>query len=247
MRIWGLFAILGIFLVLLLSGCQSEIRGQQLGDGIVIDDPCLDVTCGATEVCEEGACVCGKGYKDCNGQCIPESGCCGDDQCELGESCVNNVCEFKCENVQCESNKICNESKQGCFCKAGYTWCKLQNTCIPDDHCCTKFDCGRDEKCVNTAIRVNFCIEGGKDRNCKLLNDLDSKDFVVSGKEFEVFMEDHFYTIYAQFLINGGTYTLQEKDRQNIGQDTILWLKDLDYVGGGCKLFDSRRIGRGSQ
>lgn len=100
---------------------------------------------------------------------------------------------------------------------------------------------------MNTAIRVNFCIEGGKDRNCKLLNDLDSKDFVVSGKEFEVFMEDHFYTIYAQFLINGGTYTLQEKDRQNIGQDTILWLKDLDYVGGGCKLFDSRRIGRGSQ
>lgn len=241
-RLGILGIIFGIFLVLLLSGCSSELRGQDL-DEIVIDDPCAEIVCGAQEVCSEGICGCDEGYKECNNQCIPEDGCCLDSACGVGETCEQNVCTFSCDNLQCESNKICSDDLQKCVCKAGYTWCELQNACIPEDHCCTKFDCGRDEKCVSTQIRAEICLEKGNDRHCNLLNDIEPKKFLVDGKKFEILLSDNFYAEFATLMINNDNFTMADTERKQV-ENAIVWLKELKEVGGNCKIFDSRLIGR---
>lgn len=229
--------------IVVLAGCGSELRGQQLNETIA-QDSCFGIVCGENEICIEGSCGCAEDYKTCNNQCIPENSCCSDDECGIGESCVNNACTFSCENVQCESNKICSEKRQGCFCKEGYKWCELQNSCIPEDHCCTRFECDRDQRCIDTAIRAEVCLEKDNDMNCKILNDLDAKEFLVGGIAFEILLSDNFYTEMATILINEQSHNMTPGLRKLIESGAIVWLRNFDEVGGSCKVFDSRRIGK---
>ena len=237
-QIW---IIIGILAILVLSSCSSELRGQQVQIEVDENDPCFEVQCGQYELCSGGNCICQTGFKECNDQCIAEAACCADNECGIGETCVANTCTFSCENIQCESNKICSDQYEGCFCKDGYKWCNLQNKCIPDDHCCTKFDCGRDEKCVNTAIRSEVCVEKGDDKHCRILNDLEPKEYIVGGTKFEIFLEDYFYTDSVELKINEDLVNMTNRKRIQ-SKGAIVWLKDLREVGGMCKLFDSRKI-----
>lgn len=89
----------------------------------------------ATATCDGTSCdfECAANYTRCDDKCVPDTGCCNDDDCD--------------------GDKECNASNS-CVCAGGTKLCG--SSCIADSACCSDGDCGaglgcRNSLCVDTA------------------------------------------------------------------------------------------------
>lgn len=73
--------------------------------------------CQSGQICQNGACTCPTGQRDCQGTCIPDGDCCANVDCASGAACVDGAC----------------------LCLNGFRPC--QELCIPDEDCCNDDDC----------------------------------------------------------------------------------------------------------
>jgi len=145
----------------------------------------MDIDC-APYVCTNGACLdscvedadCQDGFVcDDNNECTePALECETDDDCDEGESCVNNVCvgDTCMNDDDCAGDLVCDDgvctepTTDECMtdedCAEGEV-CNDENQCvddgtIPGDICTDDSDCGPDARCVD-AVCVEGAIEGG--------------------------------------------------------------------------------------
>lgn len=231
-----ILALVLLVLPILVSACtNSSLKGKTLSD-VELKElyPCTGVECSQNEVCNAGACVCSDNFKRCPGQdsCIPEQDCCSDSDCGFGKSCMNNACKFSCTNVKPESNKVCDPAVEGLVCLPGHKWCDEQLRCIPEDHCCTKFDCGRDQRCTKSSWSAEICLENGT-KNCKVLNEGDEKLFKAGDNEATVKLVKTFYNRKATLAIAGKELEILRGESRAINDKTI-FLADIQDYGGAC-------------
>lgn len=131
-------ALVLVVAILLVAGCKKDL--------------CKNITCASNQVCREGVCVCGEGYKKCLNFCIANEECCSDSECELPKSCVEGVCIDLCEGVRCAENEACYIGD--CVCLEGFRKCYEDSPCIGNTSCCTDSDCGDERLCINNTCTL---------------------------------------------------------------------------------------------
>lgn len=236
------YVVFGMILLFLASSCSSStLEGKRLSEGELKEVyPCLGLSCGGDEHCVDGACVCDSAFKRCSldSVCIPVSGCCSDNDCSEGESCVNNQCRFSCSNLQTVSNKVCDPAIKGLTCLAGHEWCAEQEKCIPEDHCCNKFDCGRDKRCIQTSWAIELCLEDTA-KNCRLIDEGQEKLLKTESTETLVKLMGVFYNQRVDLLVNGKKVDMRRNSRYAISPDAMLFLAGIRDHGGSCQKTES--------
>jgi hypothetical protein len=70
---------------------------------------------------------CPGGQRECNGECISSSDCCGNAECPEGRTCVGHVC-------------VCNQGTRSC-----------DGVCVAGDGCCADQDCPTGGQCKDRA------------------------------------------------------------------------------------------------
>ncbi len=238
------YTILGLLLILLISAVllvsaytDTALKGKNISPKELEEIyPCLNKTCGQNEVCKEGECVCDENFKSCQGKsgCIPKNGCCSDSNCGFGETCIDDKCRFSCKNVGVFSNKVCDSAAEDLVCLSGYAWCEEQFQCIPNDHCCKKFECSSGKKCVLTAWSAEVCLETTV-KNCKFIDENEEKILEIGEKQVVVKMLDFFYEQRAKMSIDGKEVDLNRRGRHFIDSDTSIFLAQIKEHGGSCK------------
>jgi len=232
-----------ILVMLALTACATSISSKPIGEGGLFGgqtelDPCAEVSCGKNALCDAGACMCAPKYEDCDAanpgnNCVSPGGCCSDADCTENEICNTAAeCEYSCDKVECDVNKVCYPKQEGCFCPDGTKWCDLQNLCIPLDNCCGKFDCGREQVCSKTIESGKICLIG-EQKICKFLGGV-AKDFGIDGKTFTIGAKKFHYNEYVLLQVNDEEY--QMSAGENITIDGIIIQLDLlKTTGGQCK------------
>ncbi len=233
-----IFWIALITLLLFISACStSTLEGKKLSETELKEIyPCLNVVCSENSYCVDGACVCNANFKLCNenSECIPKTACCSNSDCSEGESCINGQCKFSCSNLEAVSNKICDPAVKGLTCLAGHKWCAEQKKCIPEDHCCSKFDCGRDKRCVPTFWAIELCLEDTA-KNCRLINEGEEKLLKTGSTETLVKLTSVFYDQKIGLLVDGKKVDMKRSGRYAIAPDTMLFLARIKDHGGSCQ------------
>lgn len=226
-----------VCILLFVVSCTNQIEGQKVDEVEQPLDPCVDITCGADEFCSDGACSCKPDFKDCNGVCISESSCCSDSDCSDEEVCSDGSCEFSCSKLTCTSNKICDSDKERCLCPDGYTFCEEQDKCIPEDHCCDRFTCGVDERCLPTITSTEVCISDDSGKACKILDEDRPKTISWGGKSFDVKILNFFYLQNVVLTINDKNLTLEPGKQQSLDDFKVV-AQEMREKGGRCLDFD---------
>lgn len=196
---------------------------------------CGNLTCRSNQACVKGACQCLSGTKSCAGACIPKSSCCSEKDCQATESCVNNTCQFSCSRVICPTNQVCDESQKRCTCPSGYRFCQVQDKCIPQDHCCDKFDCGRGETCIATVHSARVCLLLTHPA-CKYLGDKTSKVLKLENNQsFDVTAAEFIYGGKVKIQVDDTSLVMSNNDREVLPSGVTVAVDDVRELGGGCR------------
>ncbi len=219
-----------------VSACaNTSLKGKALSD-VELKElyPCTGVSCSVNEVCNAGKCACSDDFKRCPGQdsCISKQNCCSDSDCSFGNSCIDNACKFSCTNVEPESNKVCDPAVEDIVCLPGHKWCDEQLKCIPEDHCCTRFDCSRDHRCTQSSWSAEICLEDNM-KNCKVLNEGEEKLFKAGNSEATIKLVKTFYDRKATLLIDSKELEILRGESRTL-DDKTLFLAALKDYGGAC-------------
>ncbi|MCH8302259.1 MAG: hypothetical protein IH912_05870, partial [Proteobacteria bacterium] len=150
---------------------------------------------------------------------------------------LENTCTFDCTKLTCRTNQVCDSKLERCVCPQSYRFCDNQAKCIPEDHCCSRFDCGIDEKCIKTVNSAELCLEGDG-RACKLFDTTRDKVLNLNNKEFRIKLENFEYTNKVSVLVNENKYELISDSGTNLGDGFILKIKKIRETGGSCIDFD---------
>ena len=195
-------------------------------------DPCLDMVCDENYLCSEGLCICKPGFFLCNDGCIEDSICCNDTDCDTAELCENGECIKKCADLECESNKYCDENQE-CTCGEKRTWCSFQEKCIDRSACCTNWNCPEDEICLVEIASIQFCVQDIS-VGCKYLPELFPKDFETSESRYEVTFMKILPEDMAIVKIKDNILTL-EKNVHYAFEDVLIYFDDHKISGGRCE------------
>ncbi|MBI4448762.1 hypothetical protein HY641_01910 [Candidatus Woesearchaeota archaeon] len=242
-------AILFIFL-LILAACATSVQVAETVNETPIPldtnitnaskpDPCAGITCGDGQACTvnggKGVCGCTSGTKACNGGCISTDACCTNKDCSSGETCIDGACTFSCSNVKCTSNKVCEEAFKGCTCPSNYRFCDTQNKCIPADHCCNAFECGRgsENRCDATTTSARVCIFG-TGKACKFYDEDRSKPLIIDGKVIDIVIGKFNYTYGAEMRVGDERFNVTPGQRVSIGGGLGVQMDDIKEKGGEC-------------
>ena len=228
------YALLFI-LTLILSACSSGISGTEF---VEIEDACADVQCPQFSTCLEGTCSCFDGYKECNGACIKDSACCGDEDCGDDEVCEKNICKFSCDKVTCSDNKLCDQEIERCVCPKGYLYCESQKKCIPEDHCCDRFDCRVDERCLPTITSTEICLFENQNRFCKIIDERHPKSINTETQQFNITTQNFFYLKHVDLLVNNQSLRLEPGKSFTMNSDVDIAAYKMREKGGSCLDFD---------
>ncbi len=114
-------------------------------------NPCENVTCEGELYCSNGECVCPEGLKQCGDACIPEAGCCSQEDCSNTTVCFNNQCVEPCQAVQCSDRETCVGGE--CVCRDNYVR-SVNGNCIEKGLCAADEDCEETQKCES-----GICVE----------------------------------------------------------------------------------------
>lgn len=137
--------------------------------------PGMNQCCGSEGCCDHACCPVGEGGSACcegatpkccaGDACIPEGGCCSDDECPGCQSCQNHICvddQSECPgctdcanavcvqvNANCNDNNACtaNVCNQDGTCSYNFN-CNLSTGCCDDGNACTSNVCGTDGQCT---------------------------------------------------------------------------------------------------
>jgi len=252
-RFCMIFALLA---VLVLSSCgpdPSTLVAQPLEDPTPVTIPnlsqssnkttvlvtgpitCGNSTCSKDQVCVKGSCQCVKGFKSCQGSCVPESTCCSDKDCQGTEICLVGKCQFSCTRVLCPASQVCDDSQKRCICPQGYRFCDVQDKCIPQDNCCGKLDCGgHDMTCRPTIHSVQICIIGAQ-ASCKYLGEKAPKVFSMDNKTMDITATQFQYDGKVRVEVDGKQFLLSAGQREKVKDDLVIVADDIRQLGGTCK------------
>jgi hypothetical protein len=142
------------------------------------------VECGGGTTCQDGACKCRSGEKDCAGRCIPAADCCDNGDCGACESCRRGECVSGCRPGQACRDGRCTCTRESCStgCCAGDT-CEAGdgdracgrggNACAacPANADCVGGACRCDvgfQPCQGTCIRNDECCGDGGCGQCTI-------------------------------------------------------------------------------
>lgn len=227
-----------LFIILIfaavLTACTTVLSGTPVEPAP--SDPCE--ACSNLQECVEESCVCKQGFKICNAVCIAETACCGDEDCGESERCTNNQCTFSCDLTVCSANKVCDESLERCVCAEGYDFCDSQDKCIPEDHCCNRFDCGIDERCLPTITSTELCVTSGVLKMCKVIDERIGKEITLKDKVYDVEVSNFFYLQRIDLIVNNQSYVLSPGKSIILDGDTTLVAQKMREKGGRCLDFD---------
>jgi hypothetical protein len=110
-------------------------RVCQTGACVCPTSCCSNDDCGFQGACEAGVCDCKSGARFCQDTCIPEDGCCTDEECPGGTGQT-------CQNGQC----ACPSGQKDCG-----------GACILQDACCDRDDCDECELCQDQTCVASVC------------------------------------------------------------------------------------------
>lgn len=241
-----------VVLLLLLSSCSRQ-AATLASQPLPLDEPdgkpqsfgpliqsnlsiCGNVTCDKNQVCARGVCGCLDGFKSCKGACIPKTVCCTEKDCQATESCVGNQCQFSCSKIICQTNQVCDESQKRCTCPENYRFCEVQHKCIPTDHCCDKFDCGRGLICIATINSARVCLYT-KSPVCKYFGDKSSKIFGLNNNQtVDVTAAEFLYGQKVKLVVDGKPFELENGSREVLEDGITLQVDDVREIGGTCRV-----------
>jgi len=244
MRAITTLAIIIFFLFVITACSDGTLKSTPIVDEEVkdqvneepVDDACSAVTCSGDKICKEGSCSCDSGKKSCGDSCIDDNACCADDECRSGEKCESGSCLFDCSNLVCPSGMTCDAKAERCLCPTGYKWCEKQDKCIPQDHCCSRFDCRNDERCTNTITTAEICIQNSG-KACKVFNTVGKKTLVLPSGEYNVNLTKITFLDSIDLMINDEKYIISRDQRAPI-DDGEVFIQKFRELGGDCRDFD---------
>lgn len=143
--------------------------------GLCVDPTCVDVKCGAGEVCRAGKCgapcggvVCPKGQVCVSDSCVD---LCAGVKCAAGQVCRDGVCFAgcsSCSGVSCESGTKCDPKLDDCvdpscsapcptgtYCKAGKCVDGCDGVTCPPGQTCTAGKCLRPGETVDSGVDLD--------------------------------------------------------------------------------------------
>ncbi|PIN75704.1 hypothetical protein COV18_02545 [Candidatus Woesearchaeota archaeon CG10_big_fil_rev_8_21_14_0_10_37_12] len=226
-------------LLLFLLACQPALQAvpssaYQNQNQPEETNPCAAVSCLAGQICENGECICSKGTKMCDGQCIAEHICCDNNDCNSEDFCNNGTCE----PVSCEYGQ---QAKDGeCVCAENMKYCSEQRKCISKESCCVFSMCSEYDRCVETLWRTHLCFELPNKTTCKAVGDNDQTVlFSLEGEDFRVSTKRWYSDERIMFSINNEDITIPTHAKipynQTELQDLSLYHEGIIVLGGFCK------------
>ncbi len=238
----SLIALLALFLII-ASCTTTTLKGTPVGEvqspeqeALQPTDACAAVLCAPGFQCQEGKCLCPAGKKECSGKCINNNQCCSQSECAQGELCQSNTCTFDCSTLKCQEGMTCSTKEKRCVCPQDYKWCEYQSQCVPQDHCCSRFDCKSNERCVDTITSAEICISK-EGTACKIFNTVGFKDLTIPSGTFRVNITRIVFDDSIDLEINGEKLTLGADQSKPLG-DISVGIKKFRELGGECRDFD---------
>ncbi len=245
-----------LFVTILLTACTQRVslsepieepplpnhtqNRSNLSNSQNLSNPCTGVVCESDKICVNGVCSCEPNKKNCNNLCINKKDCCTNLDCNQNENCISGTCVFSCKSVICPSNKVCEEDFKGCTCPSKYRFCNLQNKCIPNDHCCTAFDCGRgsENRCSATVTSSEICLFSSNKKSCKYYDEGRSKTVETDNKIYDVLVMKYNYTTNAQVAVGNNIYSITPGNKKEVDKEIGMILSPIKETGGDCNKRD---------
>ena len=229
--------ILLVFIVsitsIILAGCTNSSVIRSVSQQPVQPEPVPEPTPVPVDVPEPEP-ACDSGFKLCGEECIPEDGCCSNDECESFQVCQSNECILK-EDILCDVNAFFDDDRGKCVCEPNKYFCNDQKQCIDLDVCCNRFDCPRSEACAETRLSMYFCFEKNNTiLSCKFVTEGLSSLFSFEGSEYTVSLDELYQDEIADIRINNDTFSkITVNDVKQIdGMDT--YIEYFKTFGGTC-------------
>ncbi len=233
------FIIFGLAAVLLfIAACaQNSIEASPIAENKtetelaeIEKNPCEGIVCGDNEQCADGKCRCKDNYKACNGECIPKTDCCSDNDCAEGKLCEGQ----KCISPVCDYNEHFDKEKGECACEEGTKFCDEQKKCIPRDNCCELLSCGRDFRCTRTSFSPTICLANSK-KTCKVVHEDREDLFTLEGSDYRIKVEDVMQRGSINLTVNSKIVELGSEETKEISSGVKLFAEDIVTFGGVCK------------
>jgi hypothetical protein len=107
------------------TGCVPHCQGKVCGDD-GCGGPCG--SCPEEASCQQGACICPGGQRECQGACIPSDQCCSEGDCPAEHSCVGGRCCLPRAHVCDSGGDLCCGTDLCVVVSAGKGVCEV---CLP--------------------------------------------------------------------------------------------------------------------
>jgi MYXO-CTERM domain-containing protein len=114
-------------------------------------DKCAGVTCGAGQICQDGAC----------------HGSCADITCGAGELCVAGACKASpCATIACQKGTVCNLDTGACEADKCVNHCPFGSVCVPKTGACVADACQATQCPACSRCRIAYdgladCVPDG--------------------------------------------------------------------------------------